>query len=186
MKYITDKMVINGTLNGAPVSLTILRDDDAMSPRKDSNAGHMICFSRRYNLGDLHPDIDQDELRKICKKKNVFSLPLYVYDHSGLSMATVPFHDVWDSGCAGRIYITKAEAIAQLGASAVNWREKAKECLEAEVEMYDQYLRGENYGYILMDDSGELVDESWGFVGDTLENTGILEASGIKPENDER
>jgi hypothetical protein len=186
MKYITDKMVINGTLNGAPVSLTILRDDDAMSPRKDSNAGHMICFSRRYNLGDLHPDIDQDELRKICKKKNVFSLPLYVYDHSGLSMATVPFHDVWDSGCAGRIYIMKAEAIAQLGASAVNWREKAKECLEAEVEMYDQYLRGENYGYILMDDSGELVDESWGFVGDTLENSGILEASGIEPENDER
>ena len=42
---------------------------------------------------------------------------------------------------------------------------KAEEVLEAEVESYDMYLRGECYGFRLYKD-GEEEDSCWGFLGD--------------------
>lgn len=46
-------------------------------------------------------------------------LPLYLYDHSGISMSTGSFigrapHAEWDSGCVGFIYLEKETAIKEL------------------------------------------------------------------------
>ena len=43
-------------------------------------------------------------------------------------------------------------------------REKAENLLRTEVETYDQYLRGECYGFQLYED-GEEIDSCWGFLG---------------------
>ena len=43
-------------------------------------------------------------------------------------------------------------------------RELAQKCLEAEVEEYDTYLRGEVYGYIVQKDGTDL-DSCWGMYG---------------------
>ena len=47
-------------------------------------------------------------------------------------------------------------------------REKAENRLHSEVETYDQYLRGECYGFQLYED-GEEIDSCWGFLGDVDE-----------------
>ena len=41
--------------------LVIQQDDSPSNPREDDNFGKMICFHRRYNLGDHHNYIDKDD-----------------------------------------------------------------------------------------------------------------------------
>lgn len=61
------------------------------------------------------------------------------------------------------------------------WRKRAIEVMEGEVEVYDQYLRGEVYGYTLYEqEDGEWVEQEscWGFYGDDLLENGIADDAG--------
>jgi hypothetical protein len=156
--------------NGNTIKVFI--DDDPQSPRDWDNAGTMLCFHGRHNLGDKSDLISSDfsgweELREyLAKEKDaVVILPLYLFDHSGLTMATTPFNCPWDSGQVGFIFITRAKAVAEWGKKLCTSKvkEMATKCLEAEVETYDQYLRGEVYGYIIEDNEGNHIDSCWGF-----------------------
>ena len=114
---------------------------------------------------------------------NLVWLPLWLYDHSGITMSCgkriYPYSDRWDSSCVGFIVMTKETAFKELAATEGNWREKAIAVMEAEVETYDQYLRGEVYGYTLYEESanGEWteIDSCWSFFGDDLLENGILD-----------
>lgn len=88
-------------------------------------------------------------------------LDLYLYDHSGLTMNTTGFSCPWDSGQVGFIYMSNSTAEKE-GIKDI------EACLKAEVEEYDQYLRGEVYGYVLKE-NGEEPDSCWGFYGYTPE-----------------
>ena len=128
----------------------LISDHDAESPREWDNFGTMLCFHKRYDLGDdtegkTSEDFNGWEeveayLRK--EKKAVVVLPLYLYDHSGISMRTYRHgqHASWDCGQVGFIYIT-AEALKKEGVT----KAKAEKILIGEVETYDQYLRGDCY-----------------------------------------
>jgi hypothetical protein len=128
----------------------------------------MICFHRRYNLGDKH-NMDIDELKEICKRKDVYSLPLYLYDHSGITISTGPFSCPWDSGQVGYIFVERDRFLKEFGFKKMT--KKAKEILEAhlesEVEDYDNYLTGEVYGYMVEDEEGNCVDSCWGYNGES-------------------
>jgi len=86
-------------------------------------------------------------------------LPVYLYDHSGLTIRTVPFSCPWDSGQLGFIFCLKANAEQE----GINDIEK---CLRHEIEIYNQYLCGECLGYIKNEDEKE---SCWGFYGYTPE-----------------
>ena len=65
----------------------------------------------------------------------------------------------------GYIYADRKTILENFGAVNAETREKAENLLRSEVETYDQYLRGECYGYQLYED-GEEIDSCWGFLGD--------------------
>jgi len=65
-------------------------------------------------------------------------LPLYLYDHSGITISTSPFGCNWDSGQVGWVFITN-QTIKEEGID----ESKVEEYLKSEVETYDQYLTGE-------------------------------------------
>jgi hypothetical protein len=52
---------------------------------------------------------------------------------------------------------------------------KAEEILISEVETYDQYLRGNVYGFILETNDGKHIDSCYGFYGDNFKENGMLE-----------
>lgn len=177
--------------------LKIVQDaDSSMNPRIDfDNFGHMICWHSRYNLGDDHNfssprefleehvlRFNEDDLHEIEEKSNddllntlqdhMVILPLYLYDHSGITMNTTGFSCRWDSGQVGWVYATNEEVISEYGNLDI---EKAEKLLKAEVEVYDQYIRGEVYGYILEKKvkceccnsiEYENIDSCWGFLGE--------------------
>ena len=115
-------------------------------------------------------NINWDELEKeIYKNENpAVCLPLYLYDHSGISMSTGQFSCPWDSGQVGFIFISKEKALKEYGGKRVTkkLREKVKTYLQGEVETYDSYLTGECYGYQIFDKNGEEIDACWGYLGD--------------------
>ena len=178
--------------------IKIYHDPDAESPREWSNLGTLICWHRRYRLGDSHSfdspeaflrdlsgisaqsDLSMDQLRDRAERKSVL-LPVFLYDHSGLAMNTIGFHCPWDSGQVGYVYVTLEAVRKEFGVKRVTkaLREKAEDILRGEIVSYDAYLGGRVYGYVIEWD-GEEVDACWGFVGDY--ETGCLpEARGAVP-----
>jgi hypothetical protein len=155
-------------------------DEDPESPRDWDNLGTMVCWHRRYNLGDTSFDdwdiaphaIDDPNvaLRYLRLMHGALVVPLGLIDHSGISMYVgggAHAHDPggWDSGTVGFIYVTRAQIVAEYGDDSPESREQARACLASEVETYDQFLTGDVYGYTVEDDAGNVLDSCWGFYG---------------------
>jgi hypothetical protein len=105
--YEREKFTVDG------LTVRIIHDEDAENPRKEwDHAGTMACWHRRYDLGDARPDCSPDEffLRLMHDRESTLGrsvpdelnpdnirqyidkhyhvLPLYLLDHSGLSIST--------------------------------------------------------------------------------------------------
>lgn len=230
--------------DGNKYRLTVEQDEIAEDPREWSNLATMVCWHRRYDLGDKHRYEDMHELLEdladgigveydedissadLMTKLAPYCLfkQLYLYDHSGISMSTsneYPYNDRWDAGIVGFAYISKKTVIEECVEYVLDengerikiehkhedmpstysyktrpiteetWRKRAAEVIDAEVETYDMYLRGDVYGYKLekevvveekcphCDDvintytEWEEIDSCYGYYGDCLEENGI-------------
>jgi hypothetical protein len=173
----------------------VIQDESPSSPREDDNLGTMVCFHGRYDLGDKHNyksgDYNGwDEMEKsIIKNENVgVILPLYLYDHSGITISTSPFSCNWDSGKIGFIFISKEKMLKEYGGKIVTQtlKDKVEGYLKSEIEIYDQYLTGDVYGYRVSEvktcseghEHEEELDSCWGYYGQEncmLEGVGIVE-----------
>ncbi len=205
------------------------RDDNPENPRDGfSNLGVMVCWHRRYKLGDKHGFKTPGDFQRWLEPKWVMAkdddngdpqylfvgdvrtdwashlvnateflalervkfplldnahwervddtgdgdgsevMMLWLYDHSGITMSTGSFDhidsDRWDSGPVGYYYVTREKIIEEYGDDSKESREKARKCMQQEVELYDNYLTGEVYGYVIED---YMINEScWGYYGD--------------------
>ena len=150
-------------------TIEIHTDEDPMNPRENDNLGTMVCYHRRYDLGDKHDHGNQDSFKEYLKKneKHIIMLPLYLYDHSGITMNTTGFSCPWDSGMVGIIYVSKEKVRKEYGWKVLTKAriEKIKEYLKGEVKEYDQFLTGEVYGYVVKDSTGKEIHSCWGYWG---------------------
>ncbi|MDL2327259.1 hypothetical protein LJC64_01160 [Ruminococcaceae bacterium OttesenSCG-928-A11] len=117
-----------------------------------------------------------DCLLKEISKNNVI-LPLYLYDHSGITINTTGFSCPWDSGQVGWIYATEDAVLKDFGGKLLNKdnRAQAEKLLAAEVKQYDHYLRNDCYRYELYE-NGEEIDSCSGFLGDIDEVRNALKS----------
>jgi hypothetical protein len=184
-----------------PLTLSIKQDEDPQNPRQEyDHLGTMVCWHRRYGLGDEQPKASPKEYQrslandavnfdchseyvpeihiKRAIERHYTLLPLYLYDHSGLSISTGAFSCAWDSGQVGFIYLSLKDALKEFNLKEGRWetlvshradhkprtlRSWAIDVLRAEVQEYDNYLQGEVYGFEITDAEGEHVDSCWGF-----------------------
>lgn len=143
--------------------INIINDVNPQNPRTEwDNFGTMVCFHKRYNLGDKH-DLDIDIFPEFLKDK--IYLPLYLYDHSGITISTGPFNCPWDSGQVGYIYVTKEAIRKEYSCKRItkDILNKVYALLESEVKTYDKYLKCEVYGYEVFDSSGDFKDSCYGY-----------------------
>lgn len=172
--------------------LRIFHDDDAESPRSWDNLGTIACFHKRYRLGDQVP-FSSSEFNSWSKMESyiINSLdaaviyPIYMYDHSGITISTSPFSCPWDSGQIGFIYVTKDKLRKEYNVKRLSKKiiDKAERILLNEIKTYDQYLVGDIYGFQIVEldkcDQGHthenVIDSCWGFYGDDYKTNGILD-----------
>ena len=143
-----------------------------------------------YKDSDLGDEYAYDDLplpEKLSEKvwkyinSHYVILPLYLYDHSGITMSTSSFRDGWDSGQVGYIYISYEKIREEYGYKRINATRKKKihEYLNVEVETYDQYLTGDVYGFKdFCNVCDEELDSVWGFFGSNWKENGLLEYAG--------
>ncbi len=182
---------------------------EPFNPRIDiDNLGRMVCFHSRYDLLGDEPryespkhflmDVltqfgegedkidedwyDEDFIAKYLGKlqKYAIALPLYLYDHSGITMNTTGFCCPWDSGQVGWIYVSKEAVKREWGWKKLTKKRirKIEGILRSEVETYDYYLTGDIYGYTIeaKENQKEITcdDSCWGFYGYDHEKSGLL------------
>jgi len=170
---------------GLTISINI--DDFVENPREiNDNLGTMICFHKRYDLGDkhnyCHSDYQSwDEVKRAILKDNGASLifPIYMYDHSGLAFSLETFngrlpqgHAEFDSGRVGFMFVTKKKIRKEFGKAGKSEIEKVKKILEKELEIYEKYANGECYYFNITDEDDEIIDSCTGYYNseDALED----------------
>jgi hypothetical protein len=141
-------------------------------PREGDNLTELILFGKARGFGDAHDYQEGDhegweQLRAAILKDRPSGIiePIYLMDHSGVSISTDPSmvrafdQQGWDWGQVGFVTIS-GEAIRQnFGIQRISkqYLRKAAKVLEAEVETYDRYMRGEVYCYTVKNGAGEVV-----------------------------
>ena len=165
--------------------LEIFDDLNPCSPREFDNLGTMVCFHRRYNLGDKTELKSSDfssweELENyLYKEENaLIAIPVFMYDHSGLWINTTGFSCPWDSGQVGYIYISKEKVRGEYSCKRISKKLKKmiREMLCSEVDLYNDYLCGNVYGFTLTDKkNAEEIDSSCGFYGTDYIENGIFD-----------
>ena len=165
--------------------LEIFDDLNPCSPREFDNLGTMVCFHRRYNLGDETELKSSDfssweELENyLYKEENaLIAIPVFMYDHSGLWINTTGFSCPWDSGQVGYIYISKEKVRREYSCKRISKKLKKmiREMLCSEVDLYNDYLSGNVYGFTLTDkENAEEIDSSCGFYGTDYIENGIFD-----------
>ena len=162
------------------VTVKVVQDPDAESPRQYENWGVMACWHNRYKLGDVQPRQSGEEW--LADLENVppgsVILPLYLYDHSGITMSTGKFSCPWDSGQVGWIVATPERMRKMGGWKLITAKRRAlvESYLKQEVSTYDDFLTGNVWGYVIeqMHDCSECSakvhdtedeDSCWGFIG---------------------
>jgi hypothetical protein len=155
MTHLVEKYKINNSKE-----LRIFHDECPLDPRTDyDNLGTMVCFHNRYDLGDKagtekrnkHNFTDPEELKSEIRNNSdiALALPLYLYAHSGITMNTSGFSCPWDSGQVGYLIAYKEDIRKWYGVKRLTKKilERAQECLEYEVILYDQYISGQVYRF---------------------------------------
>jgi len=153
--------------------ITIEYDEGAVSPREWSNLCefHYNGFSLGCNLEDVHhTDAESvEEMLAIANKQKDIVMPLFCYEHGGTSLSLQSFcgrvpqgHCEFDSGQAGFVVIRRKKILDEFDRKtfSAKLKEKVMKIAECEVETFNNYLRGNVFGYIIDDGDG---DSCWGY-----------------------
>jgi len=176
--------------------LRIFADNLPENPRSWDNLGTIAYNHKKYLLGDeeMGDPIDwlesmlgleprgiytQDRMEYLQERfmRKFVALPLYLYDHSGITIQTTPFSCRWDSGQVGYIYVSKDKVREEFGWNLITnkRRERIEDYLRGEIKTFDQYIRGDVYYFNVEGNDGDTHDSCGGFFGTDWETNGIKE-----------
>lgn len=195
MSYVIDEKFYR-TEDGRPARVRIMVDDDAsgVNPRDEANGALLFTYDTKYYTPDplsktprvLDPALHQwagsrprgtVEALLIKRYAAIFHPDevLYVgalgrYDDGTLTLDDNPDADQSVDGIA----VVTRDSVREIYGDEVPNAHQAREVARSEVERYNQWARGDVYGYVAevqaypgacMDHDAELVDSCWGFIG---------------------
>jgi hypothetical protein len=173
-------------------TIKIEADQDPSNPRGedfDYSFGTIVAFHKRHSLSDKKELSDgtildfhdykgwNEMIAHVDKVEGgIVWLPLYLYDHSGITISTTPFSCQWDSGQVGFIYVSKKKARETYSCKRIDKKriETIKKELRSEITLFDDYLTGSVYGYTVLLPDGTEGDSCWGYYGSDHDLNGLI------------
>lgn len=134
-------------------------DQDPLSPLDDEDQEGIKIWVHprsRHRIGNV-------EAPEFPMEPGDVTLPLYLYDHSGIAISTTPFSCPWDSGQVGWVYLPKKQVERFFEDDNEN---RARKMIVSFIAHYNKYLQGEVYGYVVEDSDGFHLDSCWGIYDD--------------------
>ena len=156
--------------------LVIQHDEFCESPRHDSNLGYFITQDSKHYSPDEHGEIQAimretgeyassqkehiAEIKKLVSKcvSTVLEIyPITKYEHGGVKYSLGTAHG-FDNSNNG-FYIITEKSQKETGVLKKDF----ESCIENELELYNNWVNGEVYCFILYDKDGEVEDSCGGF-----------------------
>ena len=177
--------------NGNKVQAELVYDPDATNPRECDSLGTILITPNKAHWIASHDDeVDAsiplgknpyehwENIRKqqlnLKKSDIAIAYPIPKYEHGSISLS-LGYKQGWDYGVVGFIYVTKETLRKCYGVDRITKSiiERAKNCLQSELDMLTAWLNGDCYGwqikeYALTDDGLEweevdILDACWGY-----------------------
>lgn len=158
--------------------LNIYYSENHDNPQQEwDNLGHCEFFHRSYNFGNVNEFSSVHDARNYANSKDVISLPVYMYEHSGIIIQTNPFGDSWDSGLLGYIWVSKENVRTGYHVKRISnkLKEKVLSILISEIKLLNQYVSGEIYCFDIVDSEDNNIDSCSGFYGDNFKENGLFD-----------
>lgn len=172
-EYVLKTFMVEG------LRVRIIRDDNPEPPTWDEENGYVYLVTTRNRYFEHTPDIRtwgkvaaeqlkyEEFWKEIEEQFEIFFL--FAYIHSGVALSLDrrgQFADPWDAGQIGFVLVSKESGIFKDDSDATR-----REVAEGAVEAWNQYLRGDVWGYVIerRSEPGMLwthVDSCWGIYGD--------------------
>jgi len=146
-------------------------DESPESPREWDNICIIHTAHRDYSFGDKNYNDSESIHAAECeaKRNGDIVFPLYMYDHSGVTISLLPFSCCWDSGQVGFVQVPKKKMLEEFDKKIFTkqLKEKGRYLAQCETKTLDTYIRGNIVGFIVDD----AIDSCWGFysVEDAIE-----------------
>jgi len=170
-----------------PITSFIIQPDPApISPREGEENNTFIMLHNKYQFGDcIFENGDTTDFESAfkhhlavvenCSITDIVYLPVYMYDHSGITINTTGFQNSWDSGQIGWIYVSKKDIRINYKVKRISSKlqEQVKSTLVNEIKLLDQYLTGDMYGFTIEHEN--TINSCWGFYGSKPETNGMWE-----------
>lgn len=192
-KYVPSKTIIDYFVKTRDAHLIPGEEDDYSDQYYEYEV--TICKEKHTRYIDADTSYSEDSIAEemadeldICEKMQlledtgeIVTLPISMYEHSGITLwlgsKWSHFDAQWDCSSIGFAYIEKSTAEKEMPQRKLadgqenDWKKWAYDMMEGEMKTYDQYLRGEVYGYMIEDEDGEEASDDllcgcWGFYGD--------------------
>ena len=153
------------------------QDDEPDNPRDWDNLGKIFYGHKRYVFRKKISDIGEVDVRKEFEdcyswddvEKRIIELydplvilPLYLYDHGILRIKIGDFYDsqlpqgyaYFDTGMVGFVIAEKDKVRKEYKVKRISkkLREQVKQILEDEIDVFDKYLSGQVYAYVIEGD----------------------------------
>lgn len=144
----------------------IYHDGDVEQPFGDDDAVRIVVLHRRYidpSGGACGSDPDAVAAWERENATDWFTIPLFLYDHSGTAYCvgySNPFHCPWDSGRVGIVALKRSD-----WADGKASDEALAGYAQGVATAYSLWANGECYGYVLCDSTGRDLDSCWGYIG---------------------
>ena len=177
--------------DGNKVQAELIYDQHAANPRECDNLGTILIspdkahwIANRDSAVDIsihlgknpfeHWDNIRREQLKLKKSEIAIAYPITKYEHGSISLS-LGYKSGWDYCVIGFVYVTKETLRKEYGVDRITKSiiERAKNCLQSELDMLTSWLNGECYGwqikeYALTDDGLEweevdILDSCWGY-----------------------
>ena len=161
-------VILHEERDACGLTLIVSADLDPIDPRRDfDHLCTLVCWHRRYDLGDKHTFETPEAFRAGMAARPHTLLPVFLYDHSGITIATTPFSCPWDSGQIGWIFVELLKLRAEFAgvSDPAELQRKAEALMRAEIAEYDQYLTGNVWCARIEDCAGAVIDICCGFFG---------------------
>ena len=159
--------------------LVIQHDDNAINPRDDDdgNLGYFITVEKnRYSpdknetlenivktTGDEvesqedHKNAIMREIEAYTKEKVVAIYPIVRYEHGGVVYKLGTMHGFDYSNCGFYIITDKTQK------ANGSKKKDFEKVIKAELDMYNKYINGDVYCFILYDNEGDMIDNCGGY-----------------------
>lgn len=144
----------------------VSHDDDCPQPFEGDDAVRIVVLHRRYidpSNGACGSTPDEVAAWEAENADEWWTIPLFMYDHSGTAYRTGhsnPFHCPWDSGRVGIIALKRSE----FDNSAFGGPDLETQAASI-ADTYTKWANGETYSCAIYDRDGELQDSCGGFIG---------------------